>query len=368
MKHQIAIIGGQLLPIYIGIKEFCPDTIHLVVSNQSKDQLNLLLPLLSGKIVLQYTCDAYDFKAIKDLCEKIVSKIGNYDELQFNLTGGTKIMVLAAQAVILEKQIAGFYINPDNTYSDLLSYTKKPILCTVSINEFMKLSGHTSFSYKSISDYNGDDLNCSRKIEAFAETEQSKYKTITTYFRNNFKVNDAQFPVSGVVKVNNIDISWNKNSIVATINGRPLVNFVSKNVKDLFFNAAWWELLVAEEIVKWNKAKEVLIKFELPFKSISSQLKNEIDVLINLGKKLIFVECKSGQIKPEDINKMKIIKETYGGHISKSILVSRFPPNATIIEKCRELDIDIFYPSLGSQKPLLKLINGLDALAKKLSV
>lgn len=368
MKHQIAIIGGQLLPIYIGIKEFCPDTIHLVVSNQSKDQLNLLLPLLSEKTVQQYTCDAYDFKAIKDLCDKIVSKIGNAEELQFNLTGGTKIMVLAAQAVILEKQIAGFYINPDNTYSDLLSYTKKPILCTVSINEFMKLSGHTSFTYKSISDYNADDLNCSRKIEAFAETEQNKYKTITTYFRNNFKVNDPQFPVSGVVKVNNIDVSWNKNCIVATINNRPLLNFISKNVKDLFLNAAWWEILIAEEISKWNKAKELLIKFELPFKSESSVMKNEIDILINLGKKLIFVECKSGSIKQEDINKMKVIKETYGGHISKSILVSRFPPTKTIMEKCKELNVEVFYPIRGNRKPLRKLIECLDSLAKKISV
>ena len=32
MKHQIALVGGQLLPIYVGIKEFSPDKIHFIVS------------------------------------------------------------------------------------------------------------------------------------------------------------------------------------------------------------------------------------------------------------------------------------------------------------------------------------------------
>lgn len=48
-------------------------------------------------------------------------------------------------------------------------------------------------------------------------------------------------------------------------------------------------------------------------------------------------------VKQEDINKMRVVKDTYGGVISKSVLVSRFKPSNNIIEKCNELDIDVFF-------------------------
>ena len=109
----------------------------------------------------------------------------------------------------------------------------------------------------------------------------------------------------------------------------------------------------------------------LPFKTDKLSRKNEIDILISTGKRLIFVECKSGNVRQEDINKMKVIKQTYGGVISKSILVSRFLPSATILEKCKELDIDVFYTHAFLNKqtnPLSKLISKLNDLNKRGSI
>jgi hypothetical protein len=93
-------------------------------------------------------------------------------------------------------------------------------------------------------------------------------------------------------------------------------------------------------------------------------------VLVNLGGKLIFIECKSGMVKQEDINKMRIVKDTYGGIISKSLLVCRFMPTPTILEKCKELNIEIFYCFLGKNQinSLSKLIDTLNKLEKKLAI
>ena len=129
--------------------------------------------------------------------------------------------------------------------------------------------------------------------------------------------------------------------------GKPTINLKSKHIIKLFFNATWWELQVAKEIANWPGLKELLINCVLPFKTDKESRKNEIDILISTGKRLIFVECKSGNVRQEDINKMKVIKQTYGGVISKSILVSRFLPNATILEKCKELEIDVFLHMLS---------------------
>ena len=113
-----------------------------------------------------------------------------------------------------------------------------------------------------------------------------------------------------------------------------------------------------------------MLHCELPFKTDDKSLKNEIDIVLNTGNKLIFVECKSGNIKQEDINKMKVIKQTYGGIISKSLLVSRFMPSQSIMEKCKELDIEVYY-MYAFQRMVNSLKNihkTLDKLEKKTSI
>ena len=103
MKHQIALVGGQLLPILIGIKEFVPDEIHLILSNETVDKIAGLTALLNTRQINKYNCDPFDFLSIKTTCEQIIAKLNSSDEVAFNLTGGTKIMVLALQAIIHEK-------------------------------------------------------------------------------------------------------------------------------------------------------------------------------------------------------------------------------------------------------------------------
>lgn len=367
MKHQIALVGGQLLPVYIGIKEFNPDKIHFIVSNETKNNLTILKPLLSNYIFTEYTCDAFDFYAIKSVCESIIQELPVSDTIVFNLTGGTKIMVLAAQAIIHERQLKGFYINQDDSILELPSYIKKTINTQISIREFFDLSGHHIFASKKISEFSVEDFKVAHSIGDFAKKDK-RYSSITSFFRREFKT----IPELGNENLTSaIVVKWDKNKLLAEQNGKIFFSFSCNHVIDLFFNAGWWELIVAEQVAKWAKIKEVLLKCELPFKSDKKTPKNEIDILLNTGKKLIFIECKSGQIKQEDINKMKIIRQTYGGVISKSILVSRIPASPNIVEKCKELDIELFVnlDFKGREiNPLNRLMQRLDDLNRRDSI
>jgi hypothetical protein len=77
-------------------------------------------------------------------------------------------------------------------------------------------------------------------------------------------------------------------------------------------------------------------------KKNSTLTKNEIDIVLNTGQNFIFIECKSGNVKQEDINKMRAVKRLYGGVGSKSILICRYIPRPDLIEKCNDLGIEIF--------------------------
>lgn len=369
MKHQITLVGGQLLPIFIGIKEFNPDKVYFIASNESKSGLPQLKSVIKGPSFSEHNCNAYDFVSVKNTCEKILDKIDPSDEVSFNLTGGTKIMVLAVQSIIHERSLLGFYINQDNTFLVLPAYIKKTVSYHVTTKEFLEISGHPVHSAKTLQDYNHQDFKAAKEIEAFANSG-NRYFSITNYFRKKYQ--SQPLPALGNENSSN-DVSciWDPAKVEILVKGKKLKTFQSAHVRDLFFNGGWWELLVAEAISKWAKANEVLVKFELPFKSDQLTMKNEIDILINLNNKLIFVECKSGNVKQEDINKMKIIKQTYGGLVSKSILVSRFIPSPIIMEKCKELDIEVFFMFTIKNQPgnsFQKLIDKLNDLDKRNSL
>ncbi len=369
MRHQIALVGGQLLPILIGIKEFAPNKIHLIVSNETKDKIAGLKTLLNKQHITEYNCDPFDFLSIKTTCEQIIAKLDSSDDVTFNLTGGTKIMVLAVQAIIHEKNLHGFYINQDDSFLELPSYEKKKISCEILIEEFLALSGHTLSSFKKLDDFENEDFKTAHNIELISSNNW--YKTITTFFRNKYSSSKNLMPLQGKETVNkNCEIFWTHNNIKGSLNGSLLMDFKSKSINNLFFNAGWWELLVAEKVSKWNEVREILLQCELPFKTEKNVTKNEIDILVNLGRKLLFIECKSGLVKQEDINKMKVIKDTYGGIIAKSLLISRYMPPPSIIEKCKELNIELFYCYMGKHKvnSIDKLTNVLNKVEKRMSV
>lgn len=370
MKHQIAFVGGQLLPVFIGIKEFSPDNIHFVVSKESKGKIAQIKNLLGGKSYSINVCDPFDFASIKMTCEEVLNKLDSIDEVQFNLTGGTKIMVLAAQSLIHERKLNGFYINQNSTQIHLPSYIIKKVNSIISIKEFLEISGHKLSRYKTISDFTNDDFVSIDIIDSFSLSHQNLIFQINSKIRKTYD-KLSKIPSTGKIEINkSCFLHWAAKTISIEQNSIEIFKIHSLNARTLFFHAAWWELIVARTISKWPKAKELFIQCELPFKSDNLTTKNEIDVLVNLGDKLIFIECKSGMVKQEDINKMRVVKDTYGGIISKSILVCRFKPSNNIIEKCSELDIDVFY-LFDDRKQVNKLenfINELDKIELKLSL
>lgn len=366
MKHQITFLGGQLLPIYIGITEFTPDKVHFIASEESKKGIVVLKDLFKTMKHSEFICEPFDFYSIKKKIENIIDRIDSNNDILINLTGGTKIMLLAAQSVISDREVKGFYINQDYSFIEVPSYSKKKISSQLSIKDFISLSGHKSYTSKILDDFARSDFKVSNEIDSFAASNNLYYK-ITDYIRRKYK----SIPVTGFETIyNDVSIKWNIGLVEIQNNKKIVATFKSDNVVELFFNAAWWELVVASEVSKWTKAKEVMLQCVLPFKSDNKILKNEIDILLNTGNKLIFVECKSGHIKQEDVNKMKVIKQTYGGIISKSLLISRFMPSQSILEKCKELDIEVFYV-YGLQRminPLENINKILDKLEKRTSI
>ena len=62
------------------------------------------------------------------------------------------------------------------------------------------------------------------------------------------------------------------------------------------------------------------------------------------GVKQIFLHIGAGEVLSADIFKIDGVRETYGGTVSKAILVSYLPLSKSIVEKCEDLGIYWFAP------------------------
>lgn len=74
--------------------------------------------------------------------------------------------------------------------------------------------------------------------------------------------------------------------------------------------------------------------------------KNEVDVLLNNQQKLVFIECKSGNVTQNDIYKIDAVRETYGGDISQAVLASYYPVEKSLQDKCKEFADTSLRPEL----------------------
>lgn len=349
MKRQITLLGGQVTPVYWGIKEKDPDVVHILYSIESRFHLPMLIALFPLKKFETIQVTPYNFDEIIEVVGAIILK-NPEDSYELNLTGGTKVMALACNDAFKTLEYNSFYIDQNNKVYDFNSHAYTPINSLIDTKTFLSLSGHKDFGSQTISNYTTSELIFAKQIELFSDTKE--YKQINKLLKS-FKVG-----TEGIKKYTLNDqlfnLSWHSPYLEIKTNNDQYT-CVSENAFKIAFNGLWWELIVADALKKWQKIYEMKLGVEIHSKTQKGEVKNEIDILINTGRNLIFIECKSGDIGQEDINKMRVVKRLYGGLSSRSILVAKYPPRRSIIEKCFDLGIDLFTtPNISGIVPKLE--------------
>jgi hypothetical protein len=130
---------------------------------------------------------------------------------------------------------------------------------------------------------------------------------------------------------------------------KEIANIESPNALPMLTEGKWWELYVAKVVCNWNKRsnkdRDVWLNVKFVPKSnadsTSNLPKNEVDILVNLGTKFLFIECKSGKIGEDNIYRTRSVKDTYGGQMSKVVLISFYPLTPLILEKAKENHVEV---------------------------
>lgn len=353
-KVHITLVGGQPAPVYHGIVATKPDKVVFVYSNESVSVLEKLKKEISVDIDEQPPLDATEPKLILERANCLAQKYMN-DEITVNISSGLKSWSHIF-GVVFDKMpnAAVVYMDQNNVLWNYRSMTKQEDF-EFNMHTLFRLYGNNlENNYRKFIDYTEDDFRAIEQIEKIRMWNVRDFNALTTVLskENEHILQSAKFGKFDLLKEKKTSMSyveWEKPSEgkmgfvrvgLFKKNVCQEVAFESPHAVDLVFNAGWFECKVARLLSKWNRAKEICLNCHFPFRPNID--KNETDIIVNTGTKILFVECKTQITHTTDIDKFRSVVKGYGGTGSKGLFVTDAKMTDVAKQKCNENGILTF--------------------------
>lgn len=336
-KIHITLVGGQTMPIYQGIIASNPDHVILVHSKDTVELANRIYKEinLSCELLL---FDPVEIAHIDEGVKRLRDKYLNDNEIIVNITSGTKpwTIFFYANFSVLDNATL-IYIDQNNKIWNLK--TQQSSTVDFDMNAQFRLLGNELRHYNRFDSYTDADKEMVKKIRDVRKHNHLDFNEMTEYLSKHANETKAIGKCGSA-------LIWdaNKKSFeVKIINKKGnllTVVLKSENVRQLVLNSGWFEYEIAEVLSRWKYAKEIRMNCKFP--TTTGSPKNEIDIIINTGTKLLFVECKTKIFNETDIDKFASAVKVYGGLGSKALFVTDVPMSEKALEKCADNGVMTF--------------------------
>ena len=347
MKHiHITLVGGQPMPPYLGIIDLHPDKVILIYSPETSAEAQRIVSLCNGIDAETVLMNPVNINQIEQEITSLEKRL-HHERVTINLTGGTKPWSLLFYSIFQKHPNAQFfYIDQNNVMTDLDTHQSHPLGQIDRILQF-KLYGTPLQKFRSLTEYTDEDWQVCRKIMRARAFNYQSFNSLTIVLHKKEK-DYIEANIEGeITRDHGQSISWDKSNHQVTLTlvnrkrGQKTFEFASPNVMSLMFFAGWFEFLIAKSLSYNLHIIKMWINCE--FSSKSNNTKNEVDIIADLGTKLLFVECKTQINKVNDIDKFHSVLKNYGGMGSKGLFVTHSPLSQIAIEKCKDNGITHFH-------------------------
>ena len=363
-KVHITLVGGQPVPVYIGIKDDGQaNTVILVCSAQSKTEAERIEEQFPKRKILVKECPPVELEGIENLAIKLFKEYADYEKT-INLTSGTKLWSLTFFRVFNQDRNSHFiYIDQNNHITDIL--TQNTHIGSINTLKRFELYGTPLTSFRLLEEYDDEDLHIAKEIERIRNRNRYEFTRVTGN-RNAHEMNERD--ILATEKGSRLEYSqderWARIELYNN-NGFLTKEFHCKHLFDILFNSGWFELKTAKELSKNERINKIWLNCE--FADSGGNPKNEIDIIAELDNRLLFVECKTMIHDSTDIDKFRSALRNFSGTSSTGIFVTNDKPNAIsmsryehAMEKCKDNGILTFNFSLWrtnyDDSPTLKAI------------
>lgn len=349
-KVHITLVGGQPVPVYIGIKDDGQaNTVVLVCSPQSKTEAERIKEQFPKRKILVKECPPVELDNIENLATELFKEYADYEKT-INLTSGTKLWSLAFFRVFNQDKNSHFiYIDQNNQITDIL--TKDSHIGAINTLKRFELYGTPLTSFRMLEEYNEEDLYVAKEIEKFRNRNRYEFIRLTGNWNElEMYEKDILTTEKGSRLEYSKDERWARIKLY-TNRGLLTKEFHCQHLFDILFNSGWFELKTAIELSKNERINNIWLNCE--FADSEGNPKNEIDIIAELDNRLLFVECKTMIHDSTDIDKFRSALRNFSGTSSIGIFVTNDKPNAVSIsryehamEKCKDNGILTFNFSL----------------------
>ena len=364
---HVCLVSAQAAPNLLPILDsaFKPKKAIFLVSKTMKQRAEYLAKTfekLNVKVKLKNISDEFNFGLMEDEIFKLVEEYEN-ESIALNVTGGTKLMSIAAENAFSALGKPIFYIDTDSNH-----------ILFIYKNEEQKWLPNLEMKAKNkidiyLSAYGSTVLSTQNPIE------RKKYLPAIEPFIKNYDNYTQVIPLlnlhATLSQSNGYKSEYTKDNkktgkldeLLLGLDYQGLLNydgqtidFKNREIKT-FLNGGWLEDYTYFQLKEIANIEDIACgadvanpKFKLGKNEYSSENKgnkNEFDIVFMAKNKLHIIECKTqlmdknGGVKADDIlYKLETLKD-YGGLMTKKCLVSYFEVPEQVKNRANFLNIEI---------------------------
>lgn len=333
------LFGDQRMPSYLSINQFKCNK-HVFLSSKSHDA-NVMRKFLEGKSFDEIKIDAYDPLDVKLKILSYVKKFSPETKIGINLTGGTKLMYAGAMEACRKISATPFYFNIDDDNVIFLdSFEKNTLKNITSAKKFFELNTDELEIQEKRPKGIMDRIELSKTLYQNHKKVQRRYKEMIGYFnsRTSFEKN-----------ISDIKIKYIPNQVRQIAIEDKTYEFINDQEFQFYICGGWFEEYLYNEL-KILEDKGLIFDLCINIKLCIDNTGNsrawgfgekvdyqEIDICFSDGKRLYIIECKSGIVVSDHVEKLKNITFQYGGLGAVGILASCFKlPNKVVEKKLKD--------------------------------
>ena len=337
---HIALVGGQTYPVYLGIAETAPDRVMLVHSPSSAGEAKRIAAEFKGNGVpfLFEQCDPVNVKQVVEKARLLARIMSDEDHYTVNLTSGTKVWsILFYEAFAAKPNVKFIYVDQSCTLYDLANGDSREG-AAIDTDRVFRLNDTRAESYLDFKEMTEDDMKVLGALKGLIHVNWSTFNALTVLNTPDKQQHLKQR--QGTAEYKGSSLTWDRDASTATLSlmrrdGRLVEKTLSSpHVFNLLLNAGWFEAEVARHLSCWKHSREVRMNVKFPY--VVGNPKNEIDVIVNTGNRLMFVECKTQIHTLTDLDKFSKAVRNYGGTGCHALFVTYGPMTNEAAEKCRD--------------------------------
>ncbi|NSW45392.1 MAG: DUF1887 family protein [Bacteroidales bacterium] len=342
---HITLVGGQTVPVYQGIIYDQPDYVIYICSEQTNSSIELIASATSIPYELK-SLSPVDIKDVEEYLDFLKSIIQNYERITINISSGTKIWSILFYDYFKNIEKAKIiYIDQNNKIWNFKTKQCSDHEFITDIQNYLIILGSKVNNFKKIENFDASDIQAVKTIEEIRKFDYVEFNALTQSLSNHSNLNEYSTTQGSLIKYDTEEKSFYLKLIKKSGTSKEC-KLKSPNIRYLLLNTGWFEFKVANILSKWNHAKQIILNCD--FQTKEGALKNEVDVIVNTGKKLLFVECKTQVYNSTDIDKFASVIRNYGGLGTKGILITEVDINKNVLEKCEDNGLLTFCLNQGN--------------------